>query len=272
MIHPTIMTSKKAIIVASFGTSYNETRAKTIDRIEQDIADNFPDWDVRRAFTSRMIIRKLEKRDGLKIDYIDEAIERLIDEGYTEVIIQPTLVMNGEEYEDIYHISHRYKGSFEKMSIGTPLLSLERDFDEMTDIIINEFRDESKGVCDNDSALVLMGHGTEHYANGAFPELQLKLFLSDCKDVVITTVEGFPGFKDLERMVGDIECKDVALLPLMLVAGDHAINDMAGDEPDSLKSILEGLGYDVHPIIKGIAEYESVRRMFVRHVREAMES
>ena len=266
------MNNKRAIIVASFGTSYNETRAKTIDRIEQDIADSFPDWDVKRAFTSKMIIRKLEKRDGLKIDYIDEAIERLIDEGYTEVIIQPTLVMNGIEYEDIYHISHKYKGSFDRISVGTPLLSFERDFDEMTDIIINEFREESKGICGKESALVLMGHGTEHYANGAFPELQLKLYLSDCKDVVITTVEGFPGFKDLRKMVGDIHCKDVALLPLMLVAGDHAINDMAGDEPDSLKSTLTELGYDVHPIVKGIAEYGSIRRMFVRHVREAMES
>lgn len=266
------MNSKKAIIVASFGTSYNETRAKTIDRIEQDIADSFPDWDVRRAFTSKMIIRKLEKRDGLKIDYIDEAIERLIDEGYYEVIIQPILVMNGVEYEDIYNISLRYKDSFDRMSIGAPLLSFERDFDEMTSIIINEFREEVKGVCGEGSALVLMGHGTEHYANGAFPELQLKLFLSDCKDIVITTVEGFPGFKDLEKMVGDTHCKDVAILPLMLVAGDHVINDMAGDEPDSLKSTLKRLGYDVHPIIRGIAEYGSIRGMFVRHVREAMES
>ena len=264
------MNTKKAIVVASFGTSYNETRIKTIDRIEQDIADNFPDWDVRRAYTSKMVIRKLEKRDGVKIDYIDEAIERLIDEGYTKVVIQPTLIMNGVEYEDIVHICLRYRDSFESLSIGTPLLSSEKDFDELTDIILGDIRDESKEIGGDDSALVLMGHGTEHYANGAFPELHLKLLLADSKDVIITTVEGFPGFKDLTKMMKDIETKEVVTAPFLLVAGDHALNDMAGDSPESLKSTLIGLGYNVHTMLKGLAESGSVRNVFVRHVREAM--
>lgn len=264
------MNTKKAIIVTSFGTSYNETRQKTLDRIEGDIAKNFPDWDVRRAYTSKMVIKKLANRDGMIVDYIDKAIERLIDEGYTDVIVQPTLIMNGIEYEDIVRISKGYRDSFNMLSVGAPLLSDEEDFDEMTQIITEDIRADANSLSGSEPLLVLMGHGTEHYANGAFPELYLKLQLGGHRDVAVTTVEGFPRFEDLGKMIEGHDGKDAVVAPLMIVAGDHVLNDMAGDSPESLKSLMEGMGYTTKPLIKGLAEYGSVRRMFIRHVEEAM--
>ena len=265
-----LMNIKKAIIVASFGTSYNETRAKTIDAIEADVADAFEGWDVRRAFTSRMIIKKLKERDGVEIDYIDGALERLVNDGYEDVVVLPTLMFNGIEYEDIIRISSEFIPKFKSFHVAKPLLSEESDFDELNKTILNEIRVESKELAGEDSSLILMGHGTHHYSNGAFPEIQLKLFLTDAEDVFVTTVEGFPRFDDLDKMMARVTSKDVVLTPLMLVAGDHAMNDMVGDSPDSLRCILESKGYDVHSILKGLAEYESVRRIFIRHVQDSM--
>lgn len=264
------MKIKRAILVASFGTSYNETRAKTIDIIEAEIAEAFKGWDVRRAFTSRVIIRKLKERDGVEIDYIDGALERLVNEGYEDVVVLPTLVFNGIEYEDIVRICSEFASKFKTFKIAKPLLSEESDFDELNEVILNEIRVKSKELAGEDSSLILMGHGTDHYSNGAFPEIQLKLFLANVNDVFVTTVEGFPTFDDLDKMMFGVTSKNVVLTPLMLVAGDHAMNDMVGDSPDSLKCIFEDKGYNVYPIIRGLAEYESIIRMFIRHVEDSM--
>lgn len=264
------MESRKAILVASFGTSYNDTRERTIDRMESDVGSTFGDWTVRRAFTSKMIIRKLEKRDNVKVDYIDEALERLESEGFTEVVVLPFLIMNGVEYDDIIRIVGDYTDRFDKVSISKPLLSSERDFDELTGFIINELLPEARSIGGEDTGLVLMGHGSDHYSNGAFPELQMKLVLNGSNDVFVTTIEGFPRFSDLESIMGDRASPDAVTAPLLLVSGDHANRDMVGEQPSSLKSVLESNGYRVHPLMKGISEYATVRRMFIRHVKEAM--
>lgn len=250
----------KAILVVSFGTSYNDNRVKSICELEKAIADAHPDRELRRAWTSKMIIAKLKKRDNEHIDYIDEALERLIADGVKDVIVQPTHVMNGEEYDFVKEFVENYKDKFECIAMGKPLLTTDEDYDNTVEAIAEDMVPLAK-----DSALVLMGHGTEHFANATYSELQLKLLFAGYKDVYVTTVEGFPSFDSTIAMMKGKGYKDVTLAPFMIVAGDHANNDMAGDEEDSLKSIMESEGYSVKCVIKGIAEYPSFRKLFVEH-------
>lgn len=261
---------KKAILVVSFGTSYNENRVKTIDAVESLIGKEYPDWEVRRAFTSKIVIKKLAKRDGLIVDYVDDAMERLISDDVKTVVIQPTHIMNGLEYDDVVRIVSKYANSFDSLSIGSPLLTSNEDYDVAVDALRDTILKEAKDI-KKDAAVVLMGHGTEHHANAAYCELHMKLMLSDCPDVYVTTVEGFPSFDDTITLMGDNGYKEVVLVPFMLVAGDHATNDMAGDDDDSLKTMFERNGYKVHCIVKGLGEYDAFRRIFLEHTRSAIE-
>lgn len=257
--------SKKAILVTSFGTSYNDTRAKTIDAIERRIAEEFPDWEVRRAWTSRMIIKKVNQRDGVRIDYVTDAMEKLSAEGFDEVVVQPTLIMNGTEFDDIVRIVSEHAGSIGKLSIGRPLLTTSEDYDAA----VGAIRSCLLPLCEG-KGLVLMGHGTEHYANATYCELQMKLWSAGIGNVFVTTVEGFPSFEDTVRLMNHAKCREVVTVPFMIVAGDHANNDMAGDDDDSLKSFLTSKGFSVECVIRGLGEFEGFRELFVRHVREAM--
>ena len=223
---------KRAIVVTSFGTSYNENRAKTIEAIERQAAEEFPGWDIRRAFTSRMIIKKILERDGERIDYISDAMERLVSEGYGQVVVQPTHIMNGTEYDDVVRIVADHCGNIPVLRMGKPLLTTTEDYDELVEALEKSLLKE---VAD-DEALVLMGHGSEHYANATYSQLQIKLWLAGHDDVFVTTVEGYPEFDDTIRLMEGCGKKKAVLFPLMVVAGDHANNDMAGDEDDSLKS------------------------------------
>lgn len=260
-----MMNSEKAILVISFGTSYNDNREKTIGAIEKDIAEAFPDFEVRRAFTSKMIIAKLKKRDNEHVDYIDEALMHLADDGFRKVVVQPTHIMNGTEYDFVRNISMGYADRFENLVIGTPLLTSDEDYDDVVDAI------DSTMIRENlPNTVVLMGHGTEHYANATYSQLMLKLLLSE-KDAVVTTVEGFPSFEDTVKLLGDSRDRTVVTYPFMVVAGDHANNDMAGDEDDSLKSVLENAGFKVECRIMGLGEFPEFRRLFVEHVRKAID-
>ncbi len=265
------MTPKsKAIVTVSFGTSYNENRERTIGAIESLFAERYPGWDVRRAFTSRMIIRKLEQRDGIKVDYITEAMERLVSDGIRTAVLQPTNIMNGLEYDDVAHTAAEYADSFDSLSVGSPLLTSEEDYDLVTEAIRSAIVPEAADAAGERAAIVLMGHGTEHYANATYSQLQIKLWLSGMTDVYITTVEGFPSFKDTLSMMEGKGYADAVLFPFMLVAGDHANNDMAGEGEDSLRSVLEGRGYRVHCVVKGLGEHPAFRDLFLAHLEDAM--
>ena len=259
--------SKKAILVTSFGTSFNETREKTIDAIEKQIADEFPDWEVRRAWTSRMIIRKVKKRDGTCIDYITEAMDKLSAEGFEKVIVQPTHIMNGIEYDDIVNAVVAHVGRIPYLRMGKPLLTTSEDYDNAVEAI----RTCLLPLC-GDRDLVLMGHGTPHYANAAYSQLQMKLFGAGIGNVFVTTVEGYPEFEDTLRMMNHCRCRKAVTIPFMIVAGDHAINDMAGDEEDSLKTFLSSNGYEVECIVRGLGEFPGFRELFVQHIRDVMEA
>ena len=257
------MESKKAILVVSFGTSQREARYRCIESIEKKMADIFQEWTVRRAFTSRMIIKKIQRETGEKIDYIDEALQRLVDEGFRTVVVQPTHFIKGLEYEDVVNYCQKYTHKFDVIVVSKPLLAEERSFDVMAEALEKKVLPRIRERVAPDCAVVMMGHGTSHFSNACYSQMFLKLALRDIRDVYMVTVEGFPGFRDLPKMMSYYKGKKVAIIPFMIVAGVHALEDMAGDNPGSLKSTLIDAGYDVTPLMIGMGEFESMRELFV---------
>ena len=258
--------SKKAILVVSFGTSFKETREKTIDAVEKAVKEKYRDWEVRRAFTSKMIIKKLKERDGIFIDYIDEALQRLADDGFEKVVVMPTHVMNGTEYDFVAHISCGFRDKFKCLKISKPLLTTEEDYDAVIEAMDEAYlKRVFKGPSDG-KAVVFMGHGSEHYANSAYCQLQMKLIALGYEHVYVTTVEGFPSFDDTLRFMSGHKYNKVVLAPFMLVAGDHATNDMAGDEEDSLKSKFIDAGCEVECFLEGLGEQKAFQDLFLEHL------
>lgn len=257
---------KKAILVVSFGTSYHHTREKTIDIIENEIQAAFPDYAIYRAWTSKMIMAKLLKRDGIKINNVKEAMEQMAADGITDVIIQPTHVINGIENDLMKEDALSYQDQFRSLSFGTPLLTSEQDNWDMIQAIADEFSSLS-----DEEALVLMGHGTTHYANSIYAALDYSFKDKGHKNIFLGTVEAYPSMETLMKMICEKAPKKVILAPFMIVAGDHATNDMAGDDPESWRCQFENQGFLVECCLKGLGEYPAVREIFIRHIREVME-
>lgn len=256
---------KKAILAVSFGTSYPDTLRKTIAATEQALAEAFPGWEVRRAFTSGMIIRKLKERDGVEIENVSQAMDRLEREGYTHVAVQSTHVMHGEEYEKMLSQLEPYRLRMQ-ISVGMPLLHSEGDYTSVAQALLNWLP-----PLDADEALVLMGHGTTHFANSAYAQME-HMLQGLCDRVYLATVEGYPALDSVERQLAKRpEIRRLMLAPFMLVAGDHAQNDMSGDE-DSWAEQLKNAGYPVRCILKGLGECPAIRALFVEHCRQAVEA
>lgn len=255
---------KSAVVTVSYGTSYKETLDKTIGAVEHDIAGAFPDRDPFTAWTSRSVIKIAEKKMGGHFPFIDETLGRIADEGYTDVIVQPTHIMNGLEYDFVLESARKYKGAFASLKVGTPLLTEESDYDEAVSCIAEDLLPLA-----GDGSLLLMGHGTVHSGNAAYSELQLKLFDKGYHRVFVTTVEGFPTYESTLKVMKTHGTKNVTLAPFMLVAGDHAVNDLAGEGEGSLKKFVENNGFEARCIIRGLGEYPSFRRMFAEHAKNA---
>lgn len=256
---------KKAILAVSFGTSYPDTMEQAIAATERALAAAYPEWEVRRAFTSGMIIRKLFKRDGLQIDNVAQAMDRLEAEGFTHVAVQSTHVMHGEEYEKMLSQLEPYRLRM-RLSVGMPLLHAEPDYEAVADALLGWL----PGL-DTDEALVLMGHGTAHFANSAYAQME-HVLQERCDRVYVATVEGYPGLDSVKRRLAKRpEIRKLMLSPLMLVAGDHARNDMSGDE-DSWEAQLKAAGYTVRSVLQGLGQCQKIRELFVAHCRQAVES
>jgi sirohydrochlorin cobaltochelatase len=258
--------TKKAILVVSFGTSYPATREATIGAIEKEIAAAFGDYRIYRAWTSRFILERLKKRDNLHIDNITEAMERMLADGITHVIVQPTHVIPGLENDQMKKEVLRFRHCFSSVVFGNPLLTDAADRAEIIRVITEEFHDVS-----SDSAVVLMGHGTAHQINSVYAKLDQEFKELGHPHYYLGTVEAEPSLETVLAQVRACPLKKVVLTPFMIVAGDHASNDMAGDEPDSWKNRFLAEGYEVAPVLKGLGEYAGVRSMFIRHVKEAPE-
>lgn len=257
---------EKELLVISFGTSFNDNRQATVGAIEAAMEKAFPDYSVRRGFTSNIIIDHVMSRDGVKIDDVDEALNRAIDNGVKTLVVQPTHLMNGLEYNDLVGQVSEYAESFEQIAMGEPLLTSDDDYAK----VIEAITEDTASSDDGETAIVFMGHGTEADSNQIYATMQEKLTEAGYANYFVGTVEATPSLDDVLAAVEEGDYKKVVLQPLMIVAGDHANNDMAGDEEGSWKTAFEAAGYEVTCNLKGLGELEPIQNLLVEHAKAAM--
>ena len=257
------------ILVVSFGTSYNDSRRLTIGAIEEAIEEAFPDWSVRRAFTSQIIIDHVKDRDGEEIDNVTEALDRAAENGVKNLVVQPTHLMDGYEYTDLRDELQDYADKFEQVVLAEPLLTSDEDYQAVMEAIVAGTEEYDDG----ETAICFMGHGTEAESNQDYAILQELLTAQGHENYYISTVEATPTFQDVVDAVTEKGIyKRAVLEPLMVVAGDHANNDMAGDEEGSWKTEFEKAGYTVECLLQGLGENEEIRNLYVEHAKAAIAS
>ncbi|MBE5846815.1 MAG: cobalt chelatase [Lachnospiraceae bacterium] len=276
------------ILVVSFGTSFNESRVNDISSVEKAIASAYPDWAVRRAFTAQIIINHVQARDGEKIDNMDQALQRAIDNGVKNLVVQPTHLMHGAEYDELTAALEKVADKFEKVVVAEPLLGeVGKDATVINDdkkavaeavvaAAVEKSGYDSLEAAEKDSkAFVFMGHGTSHAAKVSYSQMATQMDKLGYKNVFIGTVEGEPEETSCENIIAAVKeagYKNVILRPLMVVAGDHANNDMAGDDEDSWKNMFEASGaFDsVDCQIEGLGRIEDVQKLYVAHTAAAI--
>ncbi|MDO5547755.1 MAG: sirohydrochlorin cobaltochelatase [Eubacteriales bacterium] len=259
---------EQELLVLSFGTSYNDSRRLTIGAIESDLADAFPDFSVRRGFTANIIIDHVNDRDGILIDDVDAALNRAIDNGVKTLVVQPTHLMNGLEYDELSEQVAQYADAFDKVVFGDPLLTSDDDFARVEKAITEWTADYDDG----ETAICFMGHGTEAESNEVYQKMQDLLTEDGYENYFVGTVEAEPSLEDVLAKVKEGDYKRVILEPLMVVAGDHANNDMAGDEEGTWKKTFEDEGYEVECLLRGLGENEDIRQIYIDHAQAAIDS
>ena len=257
---------EKELLVVSFGTSFNDSRRMTIGGIERALQRAFPDWSVRRAFTSQIIIDHVKNRDDEVIDNVAEALDRAVENGVKTLVVQPTHLMHGYEYTDLVEELAGYADAFESITVGEPLVSSEEDFALTAAVLADVTADYDDGK----TAIVYMGHGTEAASNEIYAKMQQLMTDAGYENYFIGTVEAEPSVDDVLALVNAGSYERVVLRPMMIVAGDHANNDMAGDEEDSWKSVFEAAGYDVECVLQGLGQSRVIQQMFVQHTADAI--
>ena len=278
------------ILVVSFGTSFNNSRAADIKGIEDAIQAAYPDWSVRRAFTAQIIINHVQARDGEKIDNMEQALERAVANGVKNLVVQPTHLMHGAEYDEMMEMVDSYRDKFESVAIAEPLLGevgsdatvINADKEAVAKAITAEAVktagfDSLDAAAEDGTAFVFMGHGTSHTAKVSYTQMQSQMNALGYKNVFIGTVEGEPEETACENVIEAVKAAGytkVVLRPLMVVAGDHANNDMAGDDEDSWKSQFEASGeFDsVDCQIAGLGEVADIQQLYVAHTKAAVDS
>ncbi|MCC8120579.1 MAG: sirohydrochlorin cobaltochelatase [Oscillospiraceae bacterium] len=256
------------LLVVSFGTSYNDSRRLTIGAIEAAMEEAFPDYSVRRAFTSQIIINHVYSRDGEDIDNVTEALDRAVDNGVKNLVVQPTHLMSGYEYNDLVDEIAQYSDAFEQISVGDPILTSEEDFQIVMEAIVAATAEYDDG----ETAICFMGHGTSADSNEVYAQMQEYLTEAGYENYYIGTVEATPSVEDVIAAVDEGEYTKVVLRPLMIVAGDHANNDMAGDDEDSWKSQFEAAGYEVECVVEGLGQLEEIQQLLVSHAQAAIDA
>ena len=274
------------ILVVSFGTSFNESRATDIGGIEKALQAANPDWSVRRAFTAQIIINHVQARDGEVIDNVEQALARAKENGVKNLVIQPTHLMHGAEYDELMAAVTAVAADFETVRVAEPLLgqvgedaaAVNEDKETVAKAVVAEAVSEAgfesiDAAAEDGTAFVFMGHGTAHVAKVTYSQMQSQMDTLGYKNVFIGTVEGEPEETACDQIIAKVKdagYKKVILRPLMVVAGDHANNDMAGDEDDSWKSILTKKGFKVECVLKGMGELPAVQEMYCAHVQDAI--
>ena len=276
------------LLVVSFGTSFNDSRVADIKGIEDALQAAYPDWSVRRAFTAQIIINHIQARDGEKIDNMTQALDRAVANGVKNLVVQPTHLMHGAEYDEMCEAIEAYKDQFESVSIAEPMLGevgsdatvINADKEAVAKAItaaaVSEAGFESlEAAKDAGTAFVFMGHGTAHVAKVTYSQMQTQMQNLGYENVFIGTVEGEPEETSCEAVIEAVKAAgytNVILRPLMVVAGDHANNDMAGSEDDSWKTMFEAAGFTVDCQIAGLGEIADVQALYVAHTKAAIEA
>ena len=281
---------EKELLVVSFGTSFNASRAADIGGVEKALQAANPDWSVRRAFTAQIIINHVQARDGEKIDNVDQALDRAVANGVKNLVVQPTHLMHGAEYDELVEALDNYKDKFETVTVAEPLLGevgsdasvVNDDKAKVAEAITAEAVktagfDSLDAAKEDGTAFVFMGHGTSHTANVTYDQMQTQMEQLGYENVFIGTVEGEPEETSCESVIEKIKAagyKNVVLRPLMVVAGDHANNDMAGDDDDSWKSQFEVAdAFDnIETQIAGLGEIKEIQQLYVAHTKAAMDA
>lgn len=265
---------QKAIIVVSFGTTYAETRKNCIEAVENRIKQAFPEYDVYRAFTSKFVMKCLAQRDNIYVDDLATVLAKLQADGYTEVVIQTTHLTPGEEYEKKVLASvEPFKAAFPKIAVGRPLLYFKGDDGQPDDftIAVEALKWQMTSELSATQAVVFMGHGSPNQHNPAYEMMQQHLDEANINAIVGVVEEtDHPSFLDVQKALAARSVKQIIMMPLLLVAGDHAINDMAGSEKDSWKSQLLEQGYEVQTYLHGLGENTAIQDIYVQHVRDAI--
>ena len=277
------------ILAVSFGTSFNDSRVADIKGIEDALQEANPDWSVRRAFTAQIIINHVQARDGEKIDNVDQALERAVDNGVKNLVVQPTHLMRGAEYDELVEAVENYKDKFETVKIAEPLLgevgadadAVNSDKEAVAKALTAEAvkdagYDSLDAAKEDGTAFVFMGHGTSHTAKVSYSQMQTQMKDLGYDNVFIGTVEGEPEETACENVIEAVKAagyKKVILRPLMVVAGDHANNDMAGEDEDSWKSQFEASGAfdEIDTQIEGLGRIDAVEQLYVQHTKAAMD-
>ena len=278
------------LLVVSFGTSFNDSRAEDVKGIEDALAEAYPDWSVRRAFTAQIIINHVEARDDEVIDNMQQALDRAVENGVKNLVVQPTHLMHGAEYDEMTEAINGYKDKFESVAIAEPMLGevgddatvINDDKKAVAQAITDEACKEAgfdsmDAAAEAGTAFVFMGHGTSHTANITYDQMQTQMENLGFKNAFIGTVEGKPEDTACDKVIEKVKeagYKNVVLRPLMVVAGDHANNDMAGDEEDSWKSqfVASGNFENVDTQIAGLGRIEAVEQLYVDHTKAAIDS
>ena len=276
------------LLVVSFGTSFNDSRVADIKGIEDALQAAYPDWSVRRAFTAQIIINHIQARDGEKIDNMTQALDRAVANGVKNLVVQPTHLMHGAEYDEMCEAIEAYKDQFESVSIAEPMLGevgsdatvINADKEAVAKAItataVSEAGFESlEAAKDAGTAFVFMGHGTAHVAKVTYSQMQTQMQNLGYENVFIGTVEGEPEETSAEAVIEAVKAAgytNVVLRPLMVVAGDHANNDMAGSDDDSWKTVFEAAGFTVDCQIHGLGEIADVQALYVAHTKAAIDA
>ena len=276
------------LLVVSFGTSFNDSRVADIKGIEDALQEANPDWSVRRAFTAQIIINHIQARDGEKIDNMDQALERAVANGVKNLVVQPTHLMHGAEYDEMCEAIEAYRDKFESVSIAEPMLGevgsdatvINADKEAVAKAItaaaVADSGFESVDAAkEAGTAFVFMGHGTAHVAKVTYSQMQAQMQQLGYENVFIGTVEGEPEETSAEAVIEAVKAAgytNVILRPLMVVAGDHANNDMAGSDDDSWKTMFEAAGFTVDCQIAGLGEIADVQALYVAHTKAAIDA
>ena len=276
------------LLVVSFGTSYNDSRAADIKGIEDALQAAYPDWSVRRAFTAQIIINHVQARDGEKIDNMTQALDRAVANGVKNLVVQPTHLMHGAEYDEMCEAIEEYRDQFASVAIAEPMLGevgsdatvINADKEAVAKAItaaaVSDAGFESLDAAkDAGTAFVFMGHGTAHVAKVTYSQMQTQMQQLGYENVFIGTVEGEPEETSAEAVIEAVRAAgytNVILRPLMVVAGDHANNDMAGSEEDSWKTLFESAGFAVDCQIHGLGEIADVQALYIAHTQAAIDA